>query len=170
MKKRIDKKKEKVVDQYEGHIYNSRFIFLMPKVIARIRLFLQTKRKEREAREKLEKKANSLKRLDFAHKHTNNQISTRDSDMLKSSEPPASSKDEASEVDEAIGEGPHEGKQRKAPKFSTIAENRLEEESSSHAKSLSKSFTEDLESQRKNSVTAEHDDNRKSILSRIRTE
>lgn len=44
LKSTLSGKKIKHIDQFEGNIYNSRFVYLLPKMIARIRFWLKRKR------------------------------------------------------------------------------------------------------------------------------
>jgi hypothetical protein len=44
----IADKKEKKLDKFEGNIYNSRFVYLLPLLVARMKLFIARRRKAKE--------------------------------------------------------------------------------------------------------------------------
>lgn len=53
LKDKHDEYKLKIVDQFEGNIYNSRFVFLLMKMKARIKFWWLKKQKEKEIKEKI---------------------------------------------------------------------------------------------------------------------
>ena len=53
MKEKIEDTKNKYLDKFEGNIYNSRFVFLIMQMKAKMKLWLMRRKKEKEIMNKL---------------------------------------------------------------------------------------------------------------------